>query len=139
MIDVSKIDMKPMGKAKKIDTIKKPPDVEIPPQPPIIKEPLTEKKTNDVIRVQKIDQTIGVEHFEPEEKIIRLKEELPDYLYIVQVIHPSLRKRKEPNASSEIVGYITDMGQYKIINEQNDWGQLEDGSWIMLNFVKRIK
>ena len=60
-------------------------------------------------------------------------------LYKVQVTHPSLRRRAEPTTNSEIVGLITDMGEYEVIDEVSNWAKLKDNSWIMLNFCKRIK
>lgn len=61
------------------------------------------------------------------------------YLYKVQVTHPSLRKRAEPDTGSEILGYITDQGVYDIYAEINGWGQIYDKSWIMLQFTQKIK
>lgn len=60
-------------------------------------------------------------------------------LYQVRVTHPSLRRRSEPSTSSEVMGLITDMGIYDIYSEELGWGQLQDKSWIMLSFCKKIK
>ena len=60
-------------------------------------------------------------------------------LYKVQVTHPSLRRRAEPSINSEILGLITDKGEYEIFAEINGWGKLKDSSWIMLQFCHRIK
>ena len=63
----------------------------------------------------------------------------PDKLYEVKVRHPSLRRRREPSTDSEILGLITDKGVYSIYVENQGWGQLEDGSWIMLEFTNKVK
>lgn len=60
-------------------------------------------------------------------------------LYKVQVIHPSLRRRAEPNTNAEVLGLITDKGIYDIYKEEFAWGQLKDKSWIMLQFCHKIK
>jgi len=60
-------------------------------------------------------------------------------LYKVRVTHPSLRRRAEPNDKAEIVGFITDMGIYDIYKEEMEWGQLQDKSWIMLRFCRKVE
>lgn len=60
-------------------------------------------------------------------------------LYKVQVTHPSLRRRAEPSTDSEVLGLITDKGEYEIFAEVGGWGKLKDSSWIMLQFCRRIK
>ena len=58
--------------------------------------------------------------------------------YNVKVTHPSLRIRRAPNTQAEILGLITDQGVYKIVDEVNGWGQLEDGNWIMLSYTQIV-
>lgn len=58
-------------------------------------------------------------------------------LFEVQVTHPSLRRRSTPEIAENVVGVITDRGIYKIYDERDGWGQLEDGSWIMLQYTKK--
>lgn len=53
----------------------------------------------------------------------------------VKVISSMLRKRKEPSTNGEILGHITDQGTYQLIDIKDDWGQLEDKSWIMLAYT----
>jgi len=60
-------------------------------------------------------------------------------LYKVQVTHPSLRRRAEPSIDGEILGLITDKGEYEIFAEVGGWGRLKDNSWIMLQFCHKIK
>ena len=62
----------------------------------------------------------------------------PQYLYKVRVIHSSLRKRSGPSIDAAIVGIISDNGEYYIYHEQDGWGQLDDGNWIMLQYTKQI-
>lgn len=62
----------------------------------------------------------------------------PVALYSVKVTHPSLRRRSEPEVADNIVGLISDKGIYNIYAEVGGWGKLEDGSWIMLQFTKKI-
>lgn len=62
----------------------------------------------------------------------------PKIEFTVKVTHPSLRMRKAPTTQAEIVGLITDEGLYKIIDEANGWGQLENGNWIMLTYTQRL-
>ena len=59
----------------------------------------------------------------------------PQYLYKVRVTHSSLRKRAEPSVNGQILGIISDKGEYYIYEEQDGWGQLDDGSWIMLKYT----
>ena len=54
----------------------------------------------------------------------------------VKVTHPSLRRRNAPNGN--IVGVITDRGQYDIFEERDGWGRLSDNTWIMLQFTNKL-
>lgn len=65
-------------------------------------------------------------------------EDLSKPFYKVQVTHPSLRRRSTPEIAENIVGVIIDKGIYTIIDERDGWGQLEDGSWIMLQYTEKI-
>lgn len=105
--------------------------------PPIIEEPQPEAPIDEPLMIEKIDEEmeIEVEEFAPEEQLINFDDELIHYYVYVAV--PSLRKRAEPNATSAIVGYITDGGKYQIIKHQDNWGQLADGSWINLDYTRR--
>lgn len=58
--------------------------------------------------------------------------------YFVQVTHPSLRRRNAPALSGKEVGLITDQGIYEIFDENNGWGKLENGDWIMLSYTKVV-
>ena len=64
------------------------------------------------------------------------EESTPNKEYTVKVAHPSLRMRKAPNLQAEVAGLITDQGYYKIIDEANGWGKLENGNWIMLSYTE---
>ena len=59
-------------------------------------------------------------------------------LYSVQVKHLSLRRRAKPEIAENVLGVITDRGIYEIYKEENGWGQLEDGSWIALEYTAKI-
>lgn len=63
-------------------------------------------------------------------------EPIEDKSYNVKVMHPSLRIRRAPNAQAEIVGLITDQGIYKILDEVNGWGKLDENKWIMLSYTQ---
>ena len=67
-----------------------------------------------------------------------IEEQKPKELYSVKVTHPSLRRRVAPSLSSEVAGFITDQGIYKIYDEVNGWGKLENGNWIMLSYTKVV-
>lgn len=58
--------------------------------------------------------------------------------YFVKVMHPSLRRRNAPALSGEEVGLITDQGIYEIFDENNGWGKLKNGDWIMLSYTKVV-
>ena len=73
-----------------------------------------------------------------EEKIEVQKEEPTQNFYTIKVTDPALYMREGPSLSSKIVGLITDKGEYKIINENNGWGKLENGNWIMLAYTKIV-
>ena len=86
----------------------------------------------------------AIEENQIEEKVIATEEveskenKQPVALYSVKVTHPSLRRRSEPEVADNIVGLISDKGIYNIYAEVGGWGKLEDGSWIMLQFTKKI-
>lgn len=61
-----------------------------------------------------------------------------DNSYMVKVIHPALRIRRAPNIQAEIVGLITDQGTYKILDEANGWGMINENQWIMLSYTQII-
>ena len=63
---------------------------------------------------------------------------VPKSTYKVKVTHPSLRMRQAPSTDAEILGLITDQGEYEIFETEGGWGQLQDGSWIMLSFTEKI-
>lgn len=72
-----------------------------------------------------------------EEPIVEpIIEPIEDKSYNVKVMHPSLRIRRAPNAQAEIVGLITDQGIYKILDEVNGWGKLDENKWIMLSYTQ---
>lgn len=104
---------------------------------PLVEEPIT--KSDDSLRIQKINQDVQVEKFEPSEKIVNLENNTDPAGFWVRITHPSLRKRAAPNIDAEILGYITDFGRYKVIDEKSGWGELLDGSWIMLRYTKEDK
>lgn len=56
----------------------------------------------------------------------------------VKVTHPCLRRRVGPSTDSQVLSLITDFGVFNIFEEKDGWGKLEDGSWIMLSFTKKI-
>ena len=66
-----------------------------------------------------------------------VQEEVLSPLYSVQVTHPSLRRRAEPDVNGAVMGLITDRGIYEIFKVEGEWGQLSDGSWIMLSFTNK--
>lgn len=81
--------------------------------------------------------SVKEEKMEEQTQILYI-EDLPEPLYKVQVTHPSLRRRSTPEIAENVIGVITDRGIYTITNERNGWGQLEDGSWIMLQYTEKI-
>ena len=62
----------------------------------------------------------------------------PAPLYTVHVTHPSLRRRANPSLKAEVLGLITDRGEYPIFAEDAGWGKLADDSWIKLEFTEKI-
>lgn len=60
-------------------------------------------------------------------------------IYTVKVTHPSLRMRKGPSLSADVVGFITDEGIYGIVDENNGWCKLENGNWIMATYTKVVE
>lgn len=54
----------------------------------------------------------------------------------VKITHPSLRCRNAPNGN--VVGVITDCGEYDIFEEYDGWGRLSDNTWIMLQFTNKL-
>lgn len=86
----------------------------------------------NAIKPQVEEEVIAIEEVESKEN------KQPAALYSVKVTHPSLRRRSEPEVADNIVGLISDKGIYNIYAEVGGWGKLEDGSWIMLQFTKKI-
>lgn len=58
-------------------------------------------------------------------------------IYTVRVIHPNLRRRAAPSLKADVLGFITDRGLYDVFVEENGWGRLEDGSWILLELTEK--
>lgn len=75
---------------------------------------------------------------EEENKDEEKRKSIPEPLFKVRVIYPSLRCRSTPEIGENIVNTITDRGIYQIYNVRDGWGQLEDGNWIMLQYTKKI-
>lgn len=57
----------------------------------------------------------------------------------VKVTAGLLNCRFQPSMSARILGTIAKDEVHNIVTEQNGWGQLENGSWINLNFTVPIK
>ena len=105
---------------------------------------------DDVIKVEEesiIGDTSVPEELKSSEPVIieaepvieePVQEIIQNPLYSVQVNHPSLRRRAQPNINSPVVGLITDNNVYDIFELQGEWGRLNDGSWIMLSFTKKV-
>lgn len=78
---------------------------------------------------------------EMDEPVVVIEEpvimEQPSPIFKVRVTYPSLRMRRTPNRGGEIVGLITDQGQYDIFAVEGEWGQLANGNWIMLSFTQK--
>ena len=76
-----------------------------------------------------------------EKEIEKPVEEKPQQkvIYTVKVTHPSLRMRKGPSLSADVVGFITDEGIYGIVDENNGWCKLENGNWIMATYTKVVE
>ena len=57
----------------------------------------------------------------------------------IKVTAGLLNCRFQPSMSARILGTIAKDEVHNIVTEQNGWGQLENGSWINLNFTVPIK
>lgn len=62
----------------------------------------------------------------------------PAPCFKVKVTHPSLRIRRAPSLSAEVVGLITNFGVYDIYDTLDGWGKLADETWIMLKYTKKL-
>ena len=74
------------------------------------------------------------------EPIVDTEEKEKDTSFSVKVTSDSLNVRSTPNNrnNNNIVRQITDHGTYKITDEKDGFGKLEDGNWIMLTYTKRV-
>ena len=74
------------------------------------------------------------------EPIVETEEKEKDTSFSVKVTSDSLNVRSTPNNrnNNNIVRQITDHGTYKITDEKDGFGKLEDGNWIMLTYTKRV-
>lgn len=62
-----------------------------------------------------------------------------DDSFLVQVDVPNLRIRTAPEIGNNLTGRYTGVGTFRIVEIQNgNWGRLETGGWIMLNYVTRV-
>ena len=61
--------------------------------------------------------------------------------YSVKITSDSLNVRKTPTDrnSDNIVYQITDHSIHEITKEENGFGMIEDGNWIMLAFSQKVK
>lgn len=53
----------------------------------------------------------------------------------VKVIHSSLRRRFGPSTAYDVAGIISDQGYYDIYEVKDNWGKLENGTWINLDYT----
>ena len=67
-----------------------------------------------------------------------LEEKYAHPIYSIKVMHPSLRHREAPSKDAKVVGLITDQGIYNVYEESCGWARLNDGSWVMLQFCKKL-
>lgn len=74
-----------------------------------------------------------------DEKVVKSLKYTSTPIYQIKVNHPSLRRRRKPWIGSEQVGLITDQGIYDVYNEVDGWAQLEDTTWVMLEFCSKIE
>ena len=58
--------------------------------------------------------------------------------YEVNLTGVPLNIRKEPQLNAAILRVITSAEQHKVINEVQDWIQLEDSSWVMKKFTSLV-
>ena len=69
----------------------------------------------------------------------------PDYAsladdgYKVRVASDALRIRSEPDAASELIGYLEYGDTVTISEEADGWGRLVNGEWIRLEFTERVE
>lgn len=79
-----------------------------------------------------------------EEKVQEIKEEPVQEIkkefqpYRIKVNYQNLFVRKEPAVGNNVVGVITYGQEFDVIDEQNGFGKIEDGKWIMLSFTVKI-
>lgn len=105
---------------------------------PIKKE--EDKKVDIIEEIEQIEDLAPVEEAPYEAAESCVEEEVkPEPLYEVHVNHPSLRKRSGPSYDEPIVGLIEDKGIYGIYAEVGNWGKLEDGAWIALEYTGKVK
>lgn len=57
----------------------------------------------------------------------------------VKVIHSSLRRRFGPSTAYDVAGIISDQGCYDIYEVKDNWGKLENGTWINLDYTDFLK
>ena len=67
-----------------------------------------------------------------------IPEPVEDKSYNVKVMYPALRIRQAPSTQAEVIGIIADEGIYKIIDEVNGFGKIDENKWIMLSYTKII-
>lgn len=108
----------------------------------VIEEPVVVAEEPAAVVVEEpavVEESVIVEEPVIEEPVVEDEPIIPaSPLYRVQVIHDSLRRRADYRLDSEVLGVITDKGIYNIYDQNSGWGKLEDGSWIKLEFTKRI-
>ena len=64
---------------------------------------------------------------------------LADSGYQVRVTSDALRIRSEPDAASELIGYLEYGDTVTVLEEADGWGRLVNGEWIKLDFTERVE
>lgn len=89
-----------------------------------------------VSAIRKI-QTEMIPSVSEEEKVETTVAE--DHSFNVQIDLPNLRIRRTPEVGDNLTGKYTGKGVFKILEIQNgNWGRLEGGGWIMLDYVTKL-
>lgn len=58
--------------------------------------------------------------------------------YKVKIRVPLLNYREQPKANGTIKGTVSKNTEHLIVKEDGEWGQLENGYWIKLEYTDKI-
>ena len=58
--------------------------------------------------------------------------------YQVQINYSTLKVRKGPGSNYDAIGFVKNLERYTILAEENGFGKIDEGKWIMLSYCIKV-